>query len=193
MGYLLRHPWRLPRLLGALPGCMRFFLGRSDPGAVKASFIHATLGGIPRAQLQDWTRRYLEGVLKHALHSDALRRLEQHRARGDYLVLLSASTDLYVPQLAGALGFAEAICTGLEWREDVLVGYLSTPNRRGEEKVRCVERLRAQHPRRLLAAYGNAGSDIAHLRMAERPVLVNGSRAARKAAKRYGIPQETWH
>jgi HAD superfamily phosphoserine phosphatase-like hydrolase len=193
MGYLLRHPWRLPRLLGALPGCVRFLLGRSDPGAVKGSLIHATLGGIPRAQLQNWSRRYLEGVLQHALHAEALRRLEQHRARGDYLVLLSASTDLYVPQLAGALGFAEAICTGLEWRDDVLVGYLSTPNRRGEEKVRCVERLRAQHPRRLLAAYGNAGSDIPHLRMAERPVLVNGSRAARTAAKRYGIPQETWH
>jgi len=193
MGYLVRHPWRLPRLLGALPGCVRFLLGRSDPGAVKASFIHATLGGIARAQLQNWTRRYLARVLKHALHAEALRRLEQHQARGDYLVLLSASTDLYVPELAGALGFAEAICTGLEWRDDVLVGYLSTPNRRGEEKVRCLERLRAQHPRRLLAAYGNAGSDIPHLRMADRPVLVNGNRAARTAAKRYGIPQETWH
>jgi phosphatidylglycerophosphatase C len=193
MGYLLRHPWRLPRLLGALPACVRFLLGRADHGALKASFIHATLGGVPRAQLQNWTTQYLERLLRHALHADALKRIAQHRAYGDFLVLLSASTDLYVPQLAAALGFAEAICTGLEWRDDVLVGYLSTPNRRGEEKVRCLERLRAQHPRRLLAAYGNAGSDIPHLRMAERPVLVNGSRAARTAAKRYGIPQETWH
>ncbi len=192
MGYLLRHPWRLPRLLGALPAGVRFLLGRADHAAVKASFIHATLGGLPRAPLQAWTLQYLEGVLRHALHADALTRIEQHRLRGDYLVLLSASTDLYVPQLAAALGFAEAICTGLQWRDDVLIGYLSTPNRRGEEKVRCLERLRAQHPRRLLAAYGNAGSDIAHLRMAERPVLVNGRRAARKAAQRYGIPRETW-
>ncbi len=109
MGYLLRHPWRLPRLLGALPGCVRFLLGRSDPGAVKASLIHATLGGLPRAQLQDWTRRHLERVLKHALHADALRRLEQHRARGDYLVLLSASPDL----LRAAGGWGAWVCGGV--------------------------------------------------------------------------------
>jgi len=192
MGYLLRHPWRLPRLLGAVPGVVRFFLGRADHGAVKAAFIHATLGGVRREELQAWTTPYLERLVRNGLYADALRRIEQHRARGDYLVLLSASPDLYVPQLAAALGFAEAICTGLQWRDDSLIGYLSTPNRRGEEKVRCLERLRARHPQRLVAAYGNAGSDIPHLRMAQRPVLVNGRRAARLAARRYGIPQETW-
>ena len=48
--------------------------------------------------------------------------------------------------------------------------------------MRCLERLRAQHPRRLLAAYGNSASDIPHLRMVDRPLLVNGSRAARASA-----------
>ena len=170
-----------------------FCWGARTPGQLKAALIRATLGGIRARAIAELDRAILARVLKHALYADALRRIEQHRRAGDYLVLLSASTDLYVPALAGALGFAEAICTGLEWRDDVLVGYLTTPNRRGEEKVRCLERLRAQHPRRLLAAYGNAGSDIPHLRMADRPVLVNGRRAARTAAKRYGIPQETWH
>ena len=182
MGYLLRHPWRLPRLLGALPGAVRFLLGRADHGAVKAAFIHATLGGRPaRAAAGPGRRNISNGSCATPCTRMPSKRIEQHRARGDYLVLLSASTDLYVPQLAAALGFAEAICTGVQWRDEVLVGDLSTPNRRGEEKVRCLERLRAQHPRRLLAAYGNAGSDIPHLRMAERPVLVNGSRAARVA------------
>ena len=85
------------------------------------------------------------------------------------------------------------VCTGLIWHEDALDGILSTPNRRGEEKVRCIERLRAQHPQHLFAAYGNAASDLPHLRMVERPLLVNGSGAARKFAKSYGIPQAIWH
>jgi phosphoserine phosphatase len=107
-------------------------------------------------------------------------------------VLLSAGTELYVPEFARALGFADVICTGLEWRGDVLIGRLSTPNRRGAEKARCVERLRAEHPGRQFAAYGNAGSDIPHLRLVEQPLLVNGSRRARAAAERYGIPLGTW-
>ena len=34
-----------------------------------------------------------------------------HRARGDRLLLMSASTDLYVPRIGRALGFDETICT----------------------------------------------------------------------------------
>jgi HAD superfamily hydrolase (TIGR01490 family) len=193
MGFLWRHPLRLPRMLGVLPACVRFVLGRADHGALKAAFIHATLGGVTRAKLKEWTNHYVPQLLADGLLQDARQRVERHRSRGDYLVLLSASTDLYVPEIATALGFTEAICTGVEWRDDVLVGHLTTPNRRGEEKVRCFERLRAQHPLRRFAAYGNAGTDIAHLRMADRPLLVNGSRSARATARRLGIPQATWH
>jgi len=33
---------------------------------------------------------------------------------------------------------------------------------------------------------------VPHLRMADRPLLVNGRRAARAAAARYGIPRASW-
>lgn len=192
LGFLLRHPVRLPRLLGVLPACVRFLLGRADHGALKSAFIRMTLGGRRRAELEAWSTSFVDRLLARGVFADALKRLEQHRAREDFLVLLSASTDLYVPQIGRALGFAQSLCTGLEWDGDLLVGRLSTPNRRGEEKVRCVERLRAQHPRRLLAAYGNSGSDLPHLRMVDRPLLINGSPRVRAEASRYGIPQATW-
>ncbi len=108
-------------------------------------------------------------------------------------MLLSASTDLYVPRLGDALGFAEVICTGLVWDGERLDGHLATPNRRGEEKVRCLEQLRARHPGVPFAAYGNAASDIPHLRMVERPLLINGNREARELAARAGIPRARWH
>ena len=192
MGFLLRHPARLARLLGVVPACALFLLGRADHGELKSAFIRITLGGRHRAELEAWTARFVERLLARGVFADALKRLEHHRAQADFLVLLSASTELYVPLIGRALGFAQSICTGLEWNGDVLVGRLTTSNRRGEEKVRCVEQLRAQHPRRLLAAYGNSGSDLPHLRMVDRPLLVNGSRAARAAAARYGIPRASW-
>lgn len=193
LGYLVRHPWRLPLALGVLPACVRFALGRADQGVVKSALIRSTLGGLQRSVLAEWTTRFVRHLLAHGVFGDALGLIKKHRERGDFLVLLSASTDLYVPEIGRVLGFAQVICTGVTWDREVLTGRLSTPNRRGEEKVRCVARLREQHPRRLIAAYGNAGSDIAHLRMVDRPLLVNGGRAARALAARYGIPQATWH
>ncbi len=75
------------------------------------------------------------------MFADALSRIEQHRKEGARLVLMSASTDLYVPAFGAALGFDEVICTGVRWDGDRLDGHLTTPNRRGTEKTRCFETL----------------------------------------------------
>ena len=58
--------------------------------------------------------------------------VKAHREAGDLLVLMSASTDLYVPQIGAALGFNEVICTGVAFdAAGRLDGALTTPNRRG--------------------------------------------------------------
>jgi HAD superfamily phosphoserine phosphatase-like hydrolase len=130
--------------------------------------------------------------MRQGVTGDALSAIGAHRAAGDHLVLLSASPDIYVPEIGRALGFAESLCTGVEWREDRLTGSLTTPNRRGAEKVRCVEALRAEHPLLPIVAYGNAVSDLAHLVLADQGVLVNGSLRARRMAARLGVPSLSW-
>jgi phosphoserine phosphatase len=105
--------------------------------------------------------------------------------------LMSASTDLYVPAFATALGFDEVICTGVQWDGDRLEGHLTTPNRRGTEKTRCFAALRQAHPGLTTAAYGNAGSDLDHMRLADQPLLVNASASAQRKASRIGVPVAT--
>ncbi len=124
----------------------------------------------------------------------ALATLQSHRDAGDHLVLMSASTDLYVPQIGQALGFDEVICTGIAFDgADQLIGSLTTANRRGAEKVRCFSALRRQHPGLRTVAYGNAGSDLAHLKLADEPRLVNASRRTAARAAALGItPYATW-
>jgi phosphoserine phosphatase len=107
-------------------------------------------------------------------------------------VLLSASTDLYVPRLGDALGFDQVVCTGVRWVDDRLAGDLTTPNRRGQEKVRVLEELRTQWPCLPIIAYGNAASDVAHLRLAEQGFLVNGNAHARRVAESVGVPLLSW-
>lgn len=192
LGFLKRRPWRMLGLLRVLPAVAAYFVRLIDEGRLKAAFIKSTLGGAPRAEIDAHTAEFVPRLLARGLLAPALEQLAEHRRQGAYLVLMSASTDLYVPAIGRELGFAETICTGVRWDGERLNGELVTPNRRGEEKARCFNLLRAQHPGLITAAYGNAASDLPHLRLADHGVLVNGSSAARSAAARAGLSCVEW-
>jgi phosphatidylglycerophosphatase C len=172
-GFLLRHPWRLARLALTAPALARYPLQR-DRGALKGALIQAALGGLARAPLERWSAEFVPRLLERGLYREALSAIAQHRAHGDRLVLMSASTDLYVPRLGAALGFDECVCTRVAWRADGrLDGRLASPNCRGEEKRRCLAALIARDAPERVVAYGNAASDLPHLRLAQQGYLVN--------------------
>ena len=191
-GFVRRHPQRLARLPHVLPAIVRFALGLADRGAVKSAAIRAALGGRSRSEIEGWTREFVPRLLARGLREDALAALEAHRRAGDFLVLLSASPDLYVPAIGRALGFAQSLCTEVEWQDDRLGGRLRTPNRRGAEKAACVATLRREHSGLKLIAYGNAASDLEHLALADQGTLVNGGVGARRAAARQNVDCVTW-
>lgn len=192
-GFLLRKRlWRIPRLLTVIPPAIAFLLGRAKEGPAKEAFIRATLGGATRTEIDAWTARFVPRVITHGLFADALKQLAEHRRRGDYLVLMSASTDLYVPAIARELGFNETICTQVRWDGETLDGSLTTPNRKGAEKARCFTALLERHAGLATVAYGNSFSDLPHLRLANRGVLVNGGSKARRAADSFGVSCVEW-
>ncbi len=191
LGYLRRHPWRLPGLLVALPAAIRYMVDR-DRGRLKSTLIRTTLGGLTREQVSSWNGTFLPRLLERGIFRLARERIESHRKAGDRLILMSASPDLYVPEIGRILGFAETICTQIAWQGDRLDGRLSSANRRGEEKSRCLGQLRERHPGLEACAYGNSSSDIDHLARVERGVLVNGSASARREASERGIRCERW-
>jgi phosphatidylglycerophosphatase C len=159
--------------LRALPAFAAYPL-RRDRGAVKGALLHAVLGGASRAQLDSWTDTFLQGLLRDGLYREALQAISSHRASGAHLLLMSASTDLYVPRIAQRLGFDECTCTAVRWRADGrLDGRLASANCRGEEKQRrlaqYIERL---HPSSV-HAYGDSAADLAHMRLAQHAYLIN--------------------
>jgi phosphatidylglycerophosphatase C len=191
-GLLARRPWQLVRLLGALPASIAFLLRLADHGQVKSALMKATLRGRTRAELDAWTRDFAPRLISRGTFPRALARIDEHRRAGDRLVLMSASPDLYVPALGRALGFDEVIATGVRWNGDRFDGALTTPNRRGEEKVRCLQALRDRHPGVPIVAYGNGSADLAHLARVDEALLVNARPAVRRRAAELGIPQEDW-
>jgi phosphatidylglycerophosphatase C len=192
LGFLARRPARLPGLLHPLPTLARFAFGRADRGDLKSALIRGTLGGASRAVLAEWTEHFVPRLLAHGVWQDALACMARHRAQGDVLALMSASVDLYVPAIARALGFTEVLCTQLRWQGEYLDGALASPNCRGAEKARRLKELRGRHPGLKVTAYGNAASDLGHLCLADRGVLVNGNWRSRQAAKGLGLSCLRW-
>jgi HAD superfamily hydrolase (TIGR01490 family) len=194
LGFVVRHrPWRIFFFVAVLPSLVEFLRGRVDEGRVKEAFIKAALGGSRRTEIDAWTARFVPPLIARGTFANALERIAEHRRRGDYLVLMSASTDLYVPLVGRELGFNETICTGVRWDGERLNGALTTANRKGEEKARCFNALREQHPGLDTVAYGNSSTDLPHLRLATQGVLVNGSAKSRNAAQGLGVTCVEWH
>ena len=191
MRHLLRRPWRLARLLLVVPAALRFLFDR-DRAALKQSLLRATLRGMPRAELTELARDFVTDKIARGCFRDALATIRRHREAGHHLVLMSASVDFYVPEFARQLDFAEVISTEVRWIDERLDGTLTSPNRRGEEKARCVRLLLAARGPTESFAYGNSASDLPHLALVNHGQLVNGSLAARRAAAELGVDCVDW-
>jgi phosphatidylglycerophosphatase C len=187
----VRRRRRLGFWTSAVAAAARYPVDR-DRGRLKFELIRAAMGGATRRDVAAWTAEFVTGLEQTQFCPGALDAIEHHRAAGDRLVLLSASVDLYVPDIGRRLGFAESICTEVAWQADRLDGALVTANRRGAEKRRCIEALRARHPGARFAAYGNARSDFDHLAAVEEPMLVNGGPSLRRDAERKGFRTGEW-
>jgi HAD superfamily hydrolase (TIGR01490 family) len=189
---LSRRPLHMLRLVAVLPALVRFCIDR-DRGMLKQSLLRATLRGISRDELMATCREFVRDTISRRCFRDALHAVRRHREQGHFMVLMSASVDFYVPEFARQLGFDHVISTGVAWNGDQLDGTLTTANRRGEEKVRCLRALVAERQDGDTFAYGNSASDLPHLRIARHGMLVNGNAAARRAAQAAGIATPEWH
>ncbi len=174
VGFLVRRPWRLPRLVLALPAVVQF-IGRRDRGALKGALIHAVMGGLKPAEVSAWTADFVPRLIERGLFADALRAIEAHRCAEDHLVLMSASIDLYVPDIGKALGFNETVCSRVRWTQDRLDGRLIGANCRDVEKARLFREIRLRFPDDRTIAYGNSSPDLPHLDLADQGWMINAT------------------
>lgn len=191
MRRLAQRPWRLARLLRVLPAAIRYGFDR-DRGLLKQSLLRATMRGVTRAEIAALAETFVSDKIARGCFHDALAMVRRHRDAGHYLVLMSASVDFYVPEFGRQLGFDHVISTEVRWQGDRLDGTLTSANRRGEEKARCVRALLDERGERDSYAYGNSDSDLPHLRIVRHGLLVNGSVAARRKAAEAGVACADW-
>jgi HAD superfamily hydrolase (TIGR01490 family) len=143
------------------------------------NFYVGTLAGRTPAQWQPWRERFWRERVQPRLHAGTAALLQQHRERGDQL-LLSTATNRYLTELTAAgLGFEQLLAT--ECERDAQGSFtgrtLGAPNMR-EGKVERLQAWLAERGQALdevdSCFYSDSMNDLPLLERVREPVVTNG-------------------
>lgn len=192
LGFLIRHPWRVFRVLGLPWVVARFYLGYVDNTEVKRRFLEAFLRNVTKSEVDAWTGCFVARLLQRGLRHGGLAALVRHQAAGDVVILMSASLDIYVHRIGAQLGFDLVICTEVQWEGERVSGKLASPNCHGLEKVHRFEGLKKMYKDAYFVVYADHYTDIPLLLASDRGVMVNATRKTARLCKQQGIEMRRW-
>lgn len=163
-------PRELTKILALLP---RYLAAeRRDRSEFIRSFLR-----LHKGMSVDDIKRYIDGragrKLRAHLLTDALARVEEHRAAGHHTVLVTGGVDLLAD--VAAPWFDRVVASGLHSRDGVLTGYLAAPPVVGEARAAWLRGYAASGGFDLAKSYGYGDSqaDTSWLRLLGHPVAVN--------------------
>jgi len=157
-----------------------------------AQRLVADLAGDPEeemlAKCEVWYRAYVE----HEVAPEAVRAIERHRAAGERVVLLTASTQYVAEVVARSLGM-DTLCSRLEVADGEFTGRIEQLCY-GPNKVSIAERFAAEEGLDLDASsfYSDSFTDLPMLERVGTPVVVNPDARLGVVARRRNWPVERW-
>ena len=149
------------------PVVVGYRLGLVSSSTGRRAAARVAFRGEDAAAVRRLGEHYAATILPGRVRPEALERIAWHRSRGDQIVIVSASLDVYLLPWCRSLGL-DCICTILEERGGRLTGrYLDGDCTQGEK----VNRLRQRYELSRYAvvhAYGDSGEDREMLELAQR-------------------------
>jgi len=147
------------------------------------------LNGFSVAEMQHLVGDAMEPVLRPLVYAEPLRLVEQHRARGERVYIVSATLQEIVQHIAEDLGFDGAIGSTCEIVDGVYTGR-TLRAAHGEGKARALRELAEAEGFDLSrsTAYSDSYSDVPFLEAVGHPVAANPDRKLRRIAAERGWP-----
>lgn len=144
---------------------------------------------LPPERVRRLARACSEATIARRLFPDVVARLEEHRARGEEVAIVSGALDLLVAPLAERLGVAAFAAAALEEKDGRFTGRLARdPVRDGKAAAaRAIADARG-YDLAACAAYADHASDLELLEAVGRPVATRPDRALRRVACERGWP-----
>jgi len=170
----IRFAVSLPRQLvgNALlsPLIAAYHLGLISAQRIRPAIAHTAFRGASAERLSQLGAEFSSSVIPPLVRSEAQSRIDWHKQRGDEVVVVSASLDVYMSSWCQKNELS-LICTRLEVKDGKATGrYLDGDCTGAEKKRRILERYDiAQCP--LVYAYGDTAEDDEMLSLAQRRVF----------------------
>ena len=156
------------------------------------AFCIAPLVNAPRAQLDAWHRQFMQEVIAPLMLPRAQALMAEHRARGDYLMIITATNRFVTEPIAAALNADELIAIDLETdAAGRYTGRISGVPSFQAGKVTRLEAWLDQHPdieRTGIHGYSDSHNDLPLLEYVDHPVAVDPDPTLADVARARGWP-----
>ncbi|WP_312858468.1 HAD family hydrolase [Pseudonocardia pini] len=155
--------------------------------------ITALATGWEVAQVRAIVAETLHEIVQPMIYAEAAVLIAEHQARGDEVVVLSASGLEVVEPIAALIGADRCVATRMEARNGRYTGEIEFYCY-GEEKAVVARRIAAERGYDLAAcsAYSDSITDLPLLSAVGRPTAVNPDKALRREAEQRGWPVQTF-
>jgi HAD superfamily hydrolase (TIGR01490 family) len=141
-------------------------LGKRTNTYVKQKLLQRIFGSLNRHALVAMSRSYALFLLKYGVKKQALAELQRYEEEGVRIVLVSASFDFYVNEIAKLLPIDEVICTKAEFKNDQLTGFLDGENCHGAQKIVRINKSINLNDYNEVFSYSDHHSDVPLLALA---------------------------
>ncbi len=147
------------------PEALKVVLRLSSRDVFKERMIRSLFLGESVDRLREIGRSHATEIL-NLVRPAARRRIEWHKNRGDRLVMVSASLNLYLEPVAQVLGFDDLLCTRPSGNHLIFDGGILGKNCRGPQKIQLLMGLLGNLEKYDLYVYGDSDGDREMLQVA---------------------------
>ena len=188
--FFLKQLW----LIGFLPKVVYYLILDSISRTRFNQVFYRNYHGLEVAEMKALATKMFEIYIRPKIFSEAVSQIQEHKAEGIDVVLVTGSLDFIVQPIADYLGVDTVLAPQLREENGQFAGELTTEPLIGEEKAKAIRSYAAQYEISLEEsyAYGDSGSDLPMLECVGHPVAVNPSKALHQKALESGWEIHEW-
>lgn len=168
--YALRKRHIVKQSIKILPWIQAYYLNIYPADAMRAKLFKAMFSEQSATEILNLALEYSQH-LRNSLDAELYQQLLKHKHNNDDVVIVSASVDIYLKDIAELLE-VDLICTEAEIRNNQFTGLYATPDCSNiQKKIRILEKYELHHYD-LVYAYGNSKEDLDMLSLADFAYMV---------------------
>lgn len=189
---LIKRPHRAFLIIFSVYDFILYKIGKNTNTLVKKNLLKRVFGKMPVTKASKISCAYAVLLLKYSIKKQALVTLNKHKKKGDRVVLVSASFDFYVNEIAKQLGIDEVIATKAEVENNKLTGRLDGENCYGTEKIVRIKKVVNLDDYSKIITYTDHHSDLPLLNIATAAYAVCPSRKLQEHVDDFGGKVLLW-